>query len=203
VKIGFLASHNGSSMRAIVRAVREGRLAAEPVIVIGNNADSPALAWARDAGMPAANISRKAIGEGTDPDRAIAEALAAARVELVVLSGYMRKLGPETLRRFRGRILNIHPALLPKYGGQGMYGRRVHDAVIAAGEPTSGISIHLVDDEYDHGPVLAQREVPVEPGDTAEVLEKRIQAAEPEFYIETLRRIVAGELKLPHEGGPT
>jgi phosphoribosylglycinamide formyltransferase-1 len=203
VKIGFLASHNGSSMRAIVQAVREGRLAAEPAIVISNNADSPALSWAREAGIPAANISRKAVGEDADPDRAIADALAAAGAELVVLSGYMRKLGPETLRRFRGRILNIHPALLPKYGGQGMYGRRVHDAVVAAGERTSGISIHLVDDEYDHGPVLAQREVPVEPGDTAEVLEKRIQAAEPEFYIETLRRIVAGKLKLPLEGGPT
>jgi phosphoribosylglycinamide formyltransferase-1 len=201
VKLGFLASHNGSSMRAIVRAIREGRLAAEPVLVISNNADSPALAWAAAEGLAARNISQRALGPGGEPDRAIADALAAAGAELVVLSGYMRKLGPATLRRFHGSILNIHPALLPRFGGAGMYGRRVHEAVVAAGERTSGISIHLVDDEYDHGPVLARREVPVEPGDTPETLERRIQAEEPGFYVETLRRIVTGELALPRAGG--
>ena len=199
LKIGFLASHNGSSMRAIVAAIDAGRLAAEPVLVVSNNAEAPALAFARARGIPARHISRTALGEA-DPDPAIAAALGEAGAELVVLSGYMRKLGPATLARFRGRILNIHPALLPKYGGQGLYGRRVHDAVIAAGERKSGISIHLVDDEYDHGPVLARLEVPVEPGDTAETLEKRVQAAEPAFYVETVRRIVEGGLALPDRG---
>jgi phosphoribosylglycinamide formyltransferase-1 len=185
-----------------VQAIRDRRLAAEAVVVISNNADSPALAFAREHGIAARHISRRSLGEAGDPDRAIAQALADAGAGLVVLSGYMRKLGPETLRRFRGRILNIHPALLPKYGGTGMYGRRVHDAVVAAGERLSGITIHLVDDEYDHGPVLAQREVPLEPGDSAAALEQRIQAAEPGFYVETLRRIVSGELRLPDAGDP-
>lgn len=199
MKIGFLASHNGSSMRAIVAAIDAGRLVAQPVLVVSNNAEASALAFARARGMPARHISRTALGE-RDPDPAIASALGEAGAELVVLSGYMRKLGPKTLARFRGRILNIHPALLPKYGGQGLYGRRVHDAVIAAGETTSGISIHLVDDEYDHGPVLARLEVPVAPADTAETLERRIQAAEPAFYVETVRRIVEGSLALPDSG---
>jgi len=202
MRIGFLASHNGGSMRAIVRAMREGALAAEPAIVISNNADAPALAWARGEGIPAANISRKALGPDADIDAAIAEALGRAGVELVVLSGWMRKLGPATLRRYHERILNIHPGPLPKYGGEGMYGRRVHEAVIAGGEPASAITIHLVDDEYDRGAVLARRAVPVEPGDTAETLERRVQAAEPAFYVETLRRLLAGELRLPRAGEP-
>jgi phosphoribosylglycinamide formyltransferase-1 len=123
--------------------------------------------------------------------------MVAKGVELIVLSGYLRQLGPRTLRRYEGRILNIHPGPLPQFGGHGMYGRRVHEAVIAAGVAQSGIVIHLVDGEYDRGPVIAQRGVPVEAGDTAEALEARVTALEPAFFVETLRRIAEGGLKLP------
>ena len=101
-----------------------------------------------------------------------------------------------TLAAHAGRVLNIHPALLPKHGGQGMYGRRVHEAVLAAGDTVSGASVHLVDGEYDHGAVIAQAEVPVLAGDTAESLERRVMAAEPGLFVHTLQRIVAGNLKL-------
>jgi phosphoribosylglycinamide formyltransferase-1 len=201
LKLGFLASHGGSSMRAILAAIQSGRLAAEARLVISNNAEAPALAHARDAGVPSLHLSQTKLGAGADVDRAIADALTQHGVDLVVLSGYLRKLGPAVLGRYRGRILNIHPGLLPRYGGQGMYGRHVHEAVIAAGEKRSGITIHVVDEHYDHGPVVAQREVPLEAGDTPERLAQRIQAQEPEFFVETLRRVTEGTLRLPGSGG--
>src|SRR5207237_1124805 len=130
-------------------------------------------------------------------DRTLRDALEAAGVELVVLSGYLRQLGPQTLARYRGRVLNIHPGPLPDFGGHGMYGRRVHEAVIAAGAPQSGACIHVVDEEYDHGPVVARRAVPVRPDDTPEALEARVTALEPGFFVETLQRIAEGRLQLP------
>ncbi len=197
LKIGFLASHGGSSMKAILEAIAGGGLRASAAVVISNNADAPALAHAGALGIPAYHLSETRLGGAAAADRAIADTLAARGADLIVLSGYLRKLGPVTLERYRGRILNIHPGKLPKYGGRGMYGRRVHAAVIAAGERTSGITIHLVDEEYDHGPVLAEREVAVEPGDTADSLAARIQAQEPGFFVDTLRRIAEGTLRLP------
>lgn len=197
LKIGFLASHGGSSMKAILEAIADGRLRASAAAVISNNADAPALAYAKTLGIPAYHLSETRLGGAAQADLAIADTLAARGAELIVLSGYLRKLGPVTLERYRGRILNIHPGKLPAYGGRGMYGRHVHEAVIAAGERASGITIHLVDEEYDHGPVVAARDVPVEPGDTAESLAARIQAAEPGFFVETLRRIADGTLRLP------
>jgi phosphoribosylglycinamide formyltransferase-1 len=195
LRIGFLASGNGSSARAIVAAMHAGALAAEARLMVSNNRTAAALAYAAEHGVPALHIPTQA-----DPDAAdvrLAEAMAANGVELIVLSGYLRQLGPRTLQRFEGRILNIHPGPLPQFGGHGMYGRRVHEAVIAAGVAESGIVIHLVDGEYDRGPIVASRSVPVDPGDTAETLEARVTALEPQFFVETLRRIAEGDLKLP------
>jgi phosphoribosylglycinamide formyltransferase 1 len=197
LKLGFLASHGGSSMKAILDAIATGALRASACVVISNNADAAALAHAQSLGIPAYHLSETRLGAAAAVDRAIAETLSQRGAELVVLSGYMRKIGSATLERFKHRILNIHPGPLPKFGGRGMYGRHVHEAVIAAGERMSGICIHLVDDEYDHGPVLARREVPVEPGDTAETLAARIRAQEPAFFVDTLRRIAEGSLELP------
>ena len=118
-------------------------------------------------------------------------------VEVICLAGYMKKLGAEVLTAYEGRILNIHPALLPKFGGQGMYGMRVHEAVLAAGERESGATVHLVDEEYDHGQILAQEKVPVKAGDTPETLQKRVLAVEHRLYAVTLARIAAGEIPIP------
>jgi phosphoribosylglycinamide formyltransferase-1 len=197
LKLGFLASHGGSSMRAIVAAIGDGRLDAEVRLVVSNNADSPALQFCRERGLPWRHISAKTEGAPEAADRAIADAMQKSGAELIVLSGYLRPLGPETLRAFPGRVLNIHPALLPSYGGQGMYGRRVHEAVIGAGDAVSGATIHLVDADYDSGPILAQVQVQVPAGCTVEQLEQSVMAAEPALFVETLRRVSEGELHLP------
>jgi phosphoribosylglycinamide formyltransferase 1 len=196
LNIGFLASHNGSSMRAIVAAMEAGRLSGSARIVISNNAESPALTFAREHGIAAEHISQAKLGEGGDVDAAVRDALAAAGAEWVVLSGYMRRIGPLTLARFPNRILNIHPAMLPKHGGPGMYGAHVHRSVLNSGDRTSGITIHLVDGEYDQGAVVAQRKVMLVPNDTPETLATRIQEQEPEFFVETLKRINEGKIKL-------
>ncbi|WP_034850986.1 phosphoribosylglycinamide formyltransferase [Inquilinus limosus] len=197
LRLGFLASHGGTSMRAIVGAIGDGTLPGRACMVVGNNRDAPALQFAETAGIPHRHISATTEGGEKAADLAICRAMQEAGAEWLVLSGYLRKIGPATLDRYRGRILNIHPALLPEFGGRGMYGRRVHEAVLASGETTSGITVHLVDGEYDHGPIVAQREVAVLPGDTVETLQQRIAAAEPAFFVEVLRSIAAGELSLP------
>jgi phosphoribosylglycinamide formyltransferase-1 len=194
-RLAFLASNNGSSMRAIILAIEAGALSAKAVLAVSNRKLAPALDFAHAHGVETLVIPTLSDPEAADAR--LAEALAAAGAELVILSGYLRRLGPVTLSAYAGRVLNIHPALLPKYGGEGMYGHRVHAAVIASGERVSGASVHVVDGEYDHGPVLARVEAPVLAGDTPESLEARIVAAEPGLFVETLRRITAGELALP------
>ena len=195
MNLAFLASNNGSSLRAIVAAIDAGQLAATPRLVVSNRRAAPVLDFAREHGITALWIPTNA--DPATADERLAAALRAADVELVILSGYLRKLGPVTLNAFPGRILNIHPALLPKYGGQGMYGRRVHEAVIAAGDRETGATVHLVDEHYDHGATVAQVIVPVDPGDTAELVERKVMAAEPGLFISTLQRIATGELTLP------
>jgi len=188
LRLGFLASNNGSGLRAACRAIASGDLEAEVRLVVSNKAGAPALAFAS-----AWNLRTLVLPTARDPaaaDVRLAEAMRAAEAEWIVLAGYLRKLGPKTLAAFPGRILNIHPALLPKFGGRGLYGRRVHEAVIAAGERVSGASVHLVDEEYDRGPVLARIEVPVAPGDSAEDLERRVMAVESRLLVATLHRIV-------------
>ena len=194
-QIAFLASNNGSGMRAVVAAIESGELEARAVLVASNRKAAPALEFARAHAVPTLVIATVTDPQGAD--ERLAKALRSASADLVVLSGYLRKLGPRTLAAFEGRVLNIHPALLPRHGGIGMYGRRVHEAVIAAGEDRSGASVHLVDGEYDHGEVLARVEVPVLAGDTAQALEARVTAAEPALLVQTLKSIVAGRLRLP------
>lgn len=196
-KLAFLASHRGSNMQALLDACRGGRLQAEPVAVISNNADSGALQRARAAGIPAYHLSAATHADPAALDRAIAATLQRHDPDLVLLAGWMKRIGPHTLDAFRGRMLNIHPALLPAHGGRGLYGMRVHEAVIAAGERESGATVHLVDGEYDSGAILAQRRVPVRPGDTAESLAARVLAVEHELYVDTVAGVIAGDIRLP------
>ena len=138
MRLGFLASHNGSNMQAIIEACKTGALQATPVVVISNNADSGALARAKRESIPHYHLSLKTHPTPELLDQAIFDTLIAHHVDIVILAGYMKKLGVKTLARFDGAILNIHPALLPKFGGQGMYGIHVHEAVLAAGEMKPG-----------------------------------------------------------------
>ncbi|MYE55240.1 MAG: hypothetical protein F4X34_08620, partial [Chloroflexi bacterium] len=123
-------------------------------------------------------------------DEAIRNSLKEHRVDFVILAGYMKLLGPKTLNHYRYRVLNSHPALLPKYGGRGMYGTRVHQEVIKAGEAFTGITIHLVDGKYDHGPKVARSKVRVYENDTVESLEERVKSKEHAFWVKTLERRV-------------
>jgi phosphoribosylglycinamide formyltransferase-1 len=197
LRLGLLASHGGSNLAAILDACQTGRLHAEPRVVIVNNSRAPAFARAQVAGVPVYHLSSATHPEPDELDRVIAAVLEQHGVELVALAGYMKRLGPRTVARWHGRIVNIHPALLPRFGGQGMYGMRIHEAVLAAGETVTGVTIHLVDEEYDNGPVVAQTAVPVLPGDTPETLAARVLRREHEFYVETLARISQGDLALP------
>jgi len=196
LRLGFLASHGGTNMQAILDAVREGRLQAELALVISNNSEAQALERARRAGVPWRHLSSATHPDPEALDQAILGALREHGVNLVVLAGYMKRLGPQTLAGFPNRILNIHPALLPKFGGTGMYGIHVHEAVLAAGETKTGVTIHLVDPDYDHGPILAQHEVDVERGDTPDSLQARVLKVEHQLYSETLQRIATGEIDL-------
>jgi len=190
-RLGVLASHEGTTLQAVLDACARHGFPWEVAVVISNNADSGALRRARVAGLPASHLSSRTHDTPEALDRAICRTLSEHGADLVLLAGYMKKLGPETLATFRGRVVNTHPALLPKFGGQGMYGLHVHRAVLAAGERTSGVSVHLVDAEYDTGPVIARAEVPVEPGDTAESLAARVQARERELLVQVLVDIAA------------
>ena len=197
LRLGFLASHGGSNVQAIVDACGAGELHAEPRVVISNNSGSEVLRRAAREGVPGFHLSSKTHPRPDDLDAAIERVLVDHGVELVVLGGYMRMLGPRVLGRYKRRVLNVHPALLPAYGGRGMYGERVHAAVLAAGERVTGVTVHLVDDEYDQGPILAQVEVPVLDGDTVESLRQRVLRREHELYPETLQKIATGEIELP------
>ena len=195
--LGFFASGRGTNMQAVVDACNSGMLAAKPVVVISNSSDSEALARARREKIPAYHFSSKTHSDPFQLDDTILAALQLHRTDLVILAGYLKRLGEKTLAAFQGRVINIHPALLPKHGGAGMYGAHVHQAVIEAGDRETGVTIHLVDREYDHGDILAQCRLPVMQGDTAVILAERVLVREHSFLVETLKRIIDGEIALP------
>ena len=184
-------------MRAVVEACADGRLHARPGVVISNNASSGVLEFAAAAGIPSRRIGGEAFADDAVRDEAILAELRRHDVDLVLLLGYMKLLGPRTTSAYRGRILNTHPALLPRYGGRGMYGARVHEAVLAARDTETGVTVHLVDEEYDHGEIVAQCRVCVEPGDTVETLSARVLEREHVFLVETLQAIASGRIALP------
>lgn len=200
LKVGVLASHEGTTLQAVLDGCAARTLPCEVVVVISNNRNSGALARARAADVPAVLLNGVTHPQIDALDEAICSVLAQHDVEVVLLAGYLKKLGPVTLARFGGRILNTHPALLPAFGGPGMYGRGLHEAVIASGVRESGASVHLVTEEYDAGPVVAQCRVDVLAGDTPEVLAARVQARERPLVVGVLSAIAEGHLQLPARG---
>jgi phosphoribosylglycinamide formyltransferase 1 len=197
MNLAFFASGRGTNLQAVIDACKAGILDAKASLVISNNSASEALARARREELPGYHFSSKTHLNPAQLDEAILAALQLHKIDLVILAGYMKRLGEKTLLAYQGRVINIHPALLPKYGGSGMYGAHVHEAVIAAGERETGITIHLVDREYDHGNILAQCRLAVMQNDTAATLAERVLEREHSFLVETLKRIIDGELILP------
>lgn len=196
MRIAIFASGVGTTLDAILGSIRSNALPAEVALVVVNNAGCGALKRAQAAGIPTAYLSRMTHAEPEELDHAIRTALDAARADVVVLAGYMRKLGPETLQYYAGRIVNTHPSLLPRHGGHGMYGRRVHEAVMASGDTVTGISVHLVDGEYDTGPIIAQAQVAIVDGETVDSLEAKVREHEKRFLCEVLREIADGRIRL-------
>jgi phosphoribosylglycinamide formyltransferase-1 len=195
--IGVLASGEGTTLQAVLDACAQERLPARVGVVISNNRTAGALRRARAAGVPARHLSAATAGGAALLDQALRDTLLEFDTQWVLLAGYMKQLGPLTLTAFAGRIMNTHPALLPEFGGQGMYGMNVHRAVLAAGRAVSGATVHWVDADYDTGTVIRQVRVPVESGDSAESLAARVQAAERELVVEVLAAAASGRLKPP------
>lgn len=196
MRLGFLASHNGSNMQAIIDACRSGAITAQPAVIISNNRQSGALQRAEREGIPHHHLSGTTHPDPVMLDQAIATALKTHHVDLVLLCGYMKRLGPITLQRFAGRILNIHPSLLPRFGGSGAFGIHVHEQVLAAGETLTGATVHLVDGDYDTGKILAQVTVPVMSDDTPQSLQARVLPFEHQLYCDTLQQITSGVIQL-------
>ena len=197
LRLGILASHGGTNLQSIIDSCEAARIPAEVVVVISNNGQSGALERARKHRIDAVHLSNKHYPDNEDLDEAIVKVLREHEVDLVCLAGYMKKRGPKFLSALKNRILNIHPALLPKFGGKGFYGMRVHEAVLAAEEKESGVTVHIVDEKYDHGSILAQKRVPVLPDDTPETLAARILVEEHKIYSEVIGKIATGDIKLP------
>lgn len=193
MRLAILASHEGTVLQAVLDACAAGELDAQVVVVISNNSTSGALRRAREAGTATAHLSATTHPDAKALDSAITQTLEEAGADWVLLAGYMKKLGPKTLRRYQGRIINTHPSLLPKYGGRGFFGRRVHEAVITSGERETGVSVHLVEADYDSGPVIAQVRIPVERDDTVASLEARVKSAERKLLLDTLAALAAQE----------
>jgi len=189
MRLAIFASGEGSTAQAVIDACAAGRIDGAVVLVISNNADAPVLRRAAAAAIPARHLSRRTDPEPEALDAAQADALRAAAATHVFLAGYMRKLGPAVLSAYEGRIYNTHPALLPDYGGEGMYGDRVHAAVLADARALSGATVHLVTGEYDAGPVVRAVEVPVLPGDDVAALGARVRAAERELVVGVLAEV--------------
>ena len=187
LRLGILASGRGSNFTAILEAIRKGRLDAEVRVLVSNRKSAGALDIARQAGIPAVYLAPKAYASPEDYDGAILDVFQEHGVNFVALAGYMRYITSKLIQAYRHRMTNIHPALLPSFGGKGMYGIHVHEAVLARGCKVTGVTVHLVDEQYDHGPIVLQRCVPVHENDTPESLAARVLEVEHTIYAEALQ----------------
>ena len=191
-RIAVLVSGGGTTLENFVARIADGRLEAEIGLVIASKASAYALERCRNHGLDAEVIEWT--GDGETFSAALTERIDTAQVDLVCMAGFLRKWAfPD---RWYGRVINIHPGLLPDYGGKGMYGHHVHEAVIAAGEPESGCSVHIANLEYDQGPLILQRRVPVLPADTADTLAARVFEAECEAYPEAVTLFAEGRVQV-------
>lgn len=189
-KIVILASGQGSTFAALVAACKSGEIAAAVSLLVVSRPQIGAIDEAERLGVPWQVLRPVDFASREVWDKHLTEVVSGENPAFVLLAGFGLKLGGEFLKKFARQTLNSHPSLLPKYGGQGMYGDRIHAAVLAAGEKETGVSIHWVTDDYDSGPILAQEKVMVEPGDTVETLSARVKAREKVLYIQSVAKLV-------------
>ena len=180
-------------MQALIDATNSGQLEAEIALVVSSSAKAFGLTRAEQSGVPSFVFREKKYDSKEEASRALLEKLKENAIDFIALAGYLKLISPELISAYRRKIINMHPALLPKYGGQGMYGLHVHEAVLAAGDKESGLSFHIVDEEYDRGRIVEQFRAPVQENDSPEILQKRIQNIEHEQYPIVLGKLIRGD----------
>lgn len=178
LNIAVFASGRGSNFRALFDSLQKGSIEARIMLLISNNSDADAMEFARSVGIRTLHLSQKKFSSHAEFTAAMRSALRESNIDLIVLAGYMKKINSEIVAAYRGRIINIHPALLPEFGGPGMYGRHVHEAVLREGKKISGVTVHYVDEEFDHGNIILQERIPVLENDTPESLAERVLKVE-------------------------
>ncbi|MBD3235970.1 MAG: phosphoribosylglycinamide formyltransferase [Candidatus Eisenbacteria bacterium] len=198
-RVAAFCSHGGSNFAAIAEAAARGEIPIELVVMIHNNARAGACQKAKRRGIASEWVPRKRFSDEDEYAAHLLGVLDRYEVDIVALAGFMQRIPPLVVERFEHRMTNIHPALLPLFGGQGFYGSRVHQAVFDAGMKVSGPTVHLVDDQYDHGPILMQRAVPIDDCRSPEEIAERVLVEEHELYPRALGLLAAGRFCI--EGG--
>jgi phosphoribosylglycinamide formyltransferase-1 len=197
LRIAVFASGKGSNAQAILHAVSQGYIPhADVVLVLSDRTQAGALDIARSCLIPAVHCSRLQYEDDMKFVEALAAILHTYKVNFIALAGYLKKIPSAIINEYRNRIVNIHPALLPAFGGPGMFGMHVHEAVIASGARMSGATVHIVDEEYDKGPIVLQSSVEVHPGDTPEALAARVLEIEHQLYPEALKLFAEGRVRI-------
>ena len=194
MRLAVLVSGGGTTLQNLLDRCADGRLPAEIVLVVASRADAFALERARKVGIEAVVVDRQASGSLEEFSRRIFEYCRRANADLVCLAGFLQLV--QVPVDYLGRVMNIHPALIPAFCGKGYYGHRVHEAVLASGAKVSGCTVHFADNEYDHGPIIVQRTVPVLDDDTAETLAQRVFVEECEAYPEAIRLFAESRLRI-------
>lgn len=196
MNIAVFASHNGSDLQAIIDGCKNKKIKANVSVVISNNENSIALKRAEQENIQNYHLSLSSLGNEDIFASKILEVLKLYEIDIIFLAGYMKLLPSSILEVYKNRVFNIHPNLLPKYGGKGMYGIKVHKAVIDAKEKETGITIHRVNSEYDSGDIIAQTKINVLDTDTPESLANRVLEREHEFLVEIISKIAEGKITL-------
>jgi phosphoribosylglycinamide formyltransferase-1 len=186
LRIGVLASHQGTNFQAVADACAAGEINASVVMLICNNSTAAVMQRAERTGIPSKHLSSRTHPDPDELDAIMCEVLTESGAELIVLAGYMKKLGPKVLSHYEDRIINVHPSLLPRYGGKGFYGAHVHEAVLAAGDRVTGATVHLVNGEYDKGDIVLQEELEVRRDDTSQSLAERVHHLEHRLLLEAI-----------------
>lgn len=196
MNIAVFASGRGSNFQALLHAIDAGFLPARIVVLISNKADAGAMEIARVQNIPAHHLSQKMFSSEEAMADTMLGVLEKNDVDFIALAGYLKKIPAPVIRQYRNRIVNIHPALLPSFGGEGMYGHRVHESVLASGEKISGATVHVVDEEYDRGPIVLQQTVVIAPDETPETLAAKVLKVEHEIFPLALKAFAEGRVKV-------
>ena len=193
-KLAVFISGGGTNLQSLIDAIKAGRLSARIALVVSSRSDAYGLVRAENEKIETFIYKVKDFPSSDEAENHLLALLEKYEIDYIALAGFLKMVPALIIRRYKDRITNIHPALLPKYGGKGMYGHYVHEAVLAAGDKESGATVHIVDEIYDHGRILKQGRVPVLPGDTPEILAERVLQMEHQIYPEALENLIRGNI---------